>query len=51
MMSDYVAIILNGLFTGIGVIFAHEFWDVVKGYRHKAKKILKNNFYIEEVEK
>ena len=45
-MIDYVAIILNGLFTGIGVIFAHELWDTVKEYRRKANKIInevKNN--------
>ena len=39
-MVDYVAVILNGLFTGIGVIFAHELWDVVKEYRRKANKII-----------
>lgn len=42
-MTDYVAIVLNGLFTGIGVILAHEFWDWFKDYRKhikvEAKKI------------
>jgi hypothetical protein len=46
-MADYVAIMLNGLFTGVGVIVAHEMWDVIKEYRKKAKELIKNNIYIE----
>lgn len=36
-MADYMSIMLNGLFTGIGVIFAHEIWDVVKKYKERIK--------------
>jgi hypothetical protein len=45
-MNDYIAVILNGLFTGIGVILAHELYDNFKEYRKKANKIInevKNN--------
>lgn len=42
-MNDYIAVILNGLFTGIGVILAHEFWDIFREYRKKAKNMLNNN--------
>ena len=42
-MTDYLAIILNGLFTGIGVIIAHEVYDNFKKHRDKIKDILNNN--------
>jgi hypothetical protein len=34
-MTDYLAIVLNGLFTGIGVILAHEIYDAYKKYRKR----------------
>ena len=37
-MTDYFAIVLNGLFTGIGVILAHEFWEWLTKYRKKVKE-------------
>jgi hypothetical protein len=40
---DYLAIILNGLFTGIGVILAHELYDAFKEYRKRIKESLLNN--------
>jgi hypothetical protein len=40
-MNDYVAVILNGLFTGIGVILAHEFYDNFKEYHKRVNKIIK----------
>jgi hypothetical protein len=49
-MTDYVGVILNGLFTGIGVILAHEFWDHIKEYRKKAERLL-NNKQQEEIKK
>lgn len=42
-MTDYVAIVLNGLFTGIGVIIAHELWDTYKKYRAKIQEELKHS--------
>ena len=42
-MTDYIGIILNGLFTGIGVILAHEAWDYFKGYRTKIGHEIKKN--------
>jgi hypothetical protein len=36
-MTDYVAIALQGFSTGIGVIIAHEAWDVFKRYRARVK--------------
>lgn len=41
-LTDYVAIVLNGLFTGIGVILAHEFWDWFKEYRKRIEVDVKN---------
>ena len=42
-MTDYVAIVLNGLFTGLGVIFANQLWSWFTNYRkhikEEAKKI------------
>jgi hypothetical protein len=32
---DIGAIILNGFTTGMGVIFAHEFWEVIKIFRKR----------------
>jgi hypothetical protein len=47
-LTDYVAIMLNGVFTGIGVILAHELYDSFKKYRDKvrthAKKIIENGY-------
>jgi hypothetical protein len=42
-MTDYVAVILNGTFTGIGVIIAHEIYDSFKKHREKIKNMLNNN--------
>jgi hypothetical protein len=41
-MTDYVAIVLNGLFTGMGVIFAKELWDLYKKYQEKVKNEIKD---------
>ncbi len=40
-MNDYVVVMLNGLFTGMGVILAHELYDNIKEYHKKANKIIK----------
>jgi hypothetical protein len=32
-MADYISIMLNGLFTGIGVISANELWHKIKKYK------------------
>lgn len=40
-MTDYVAVVLQGLFTGIGVILAHEFYDTFKKYRERFKNEIK----------
>ena len=42
-MTDYFAIILNGLFTGIGVIIAHEIYNSFSKHREKIKNMLNNN--------
>lgn len=42
-MTDYVAVILNGTFTGIGVIIAHEIYDSFKKHREKIKNMMNNN--------
>lgn len=48
-MTDYVAIMLNGLFTGIGVILAHELYDAYKKYRKKIEEgLLKPDTNCEE---
>lgn len=42
--TDYVAIVLQGLCTGIGVILAHELYDTYKKYRKKIEdELIKNN--------
>ena len=40
-MVDYVAIVLNGTCTGVGVIIAHKLWDTISNYHKKANNILK----------
>jgi hypothetical protein len=37
-MTDYWGITLNGLFTGIGVILAHEFYNTFRKYKDTIKK-------------
>ena len=39
-MTDYIAIMLNGLFTGFGVILANWLW--AEYLEHRAKKIQQN---------
>ena len=47
-MVDYFAIFLNGIATGMGVLMAHELWEMLKKYRDKvrthAKKIIENGY-------
>jgi hypothetical protein len=44
MMADYVAIMLNGFSTGLGVIAAHEFYEWFKKHGlKKSIKIIKEN--------
>ena len=40
-MNDYIAIMLNGICTGMGVIIAHELWNNIREYHRKANNILK----------
>lgn len=47
-MTDYVAIVLQGFSTGIGVIIAHEFYDYFKKYRERIKKEAEKLFQRDE---
>jgi hypothetical protein len=42
-MVDYLQVILNGTFTGIGAIIAHELYDAFREYRKRIKESLLNN--------
>jgi hypothetical protein len=37
-MTDYVAVMLNGVATGMGVLIAHELYDAFKNYRKHIKR-------------
>ena len=47
-MTDYLAVCLNGIATGVGVLIAHEAWDVFKKYRERIRKEAEKIFQREE---
>lgn len=42
-MTDYVGVILNGLCTGLGVIFAHKLFSYFEMHKEKLKKEFSEN--------
>jgi hypothetical protein len=43
MAVDYLQVVLNGLFTGIGVIAAQKIWQVIADHSEKVKDKIKGN--------